>query len=65
MRQRILAKVDTPFLRVGPCVAPTGQRREGFFLWFFGLKGRFYQPRPKAWEPHAANTSALKGPFTF
>jgi hypothetical protein len=31
----------------------------------FGLKGRFCQPRPKAWETEGADiVSALKGPFT-
>ena len=30
---------------------------------FFGLKGRFYQPRPKAWERRFARDLALKGPF--
>jgi hypothetical protein len=28
----------------------------------FGLKGRFYQPRPKAWV-ELKKKSALKGPF--
>ena len=28
-----------------------------------GLKGRFCQPRPKAWEPVALFALALKGPF--
>jgi hypothetical protein len=36
-----------PLLEFWP--SPEGQRREGFF----GLKGRFRQPRPKAWESAA------------
>jgi hypothetical protein len=30
---------------------PSGQRRERFARVFSGLKCRFCQPRPKAWEP--------------
>jgi hypothetical protein len=30
---------------------------------YFGLKGRFYQPRPKAWETGSPRAAALKGPF--
>jgi hypothetical protein len=30
-------------------LSPERQRRDGFFSAFFGLKGRFCQPRPKAW----------------
>jgi hypothetical protein len=28
----------------------------------YGLKGRFYQPRPKAWD-HTTDVTALQGPF--
>jgi hypothetical protein len=31
----------------------------------FGLKGRFRQPRPKAWVGMRKNDLALKGPFTI
>jgi hypothetical protein len=30
----------------------------------FGLKGRFCQPRPEAWEGWPGNQSNLKGSFT-
>jgi len=40
---------------------PGGQRREGFF----GLKGRFCQPRPQAWELRQYGNSTLKGSFGF
>ena len=29
----------------------------------FGLKGRFHQPRPKAWDNWRSQTSTLKGSF--
>ena len=31
----------------------------------FGLKGRFYQPRPKAWDCGKNRNLTLKGSFTF
>jgi hypothetical protein len=40
------------------------QRSEGFFPAFFGLKGRFCQPRPKAWEYREKRQLTLKGSFT-
>ncbi len=30
---------------------------------FLGLKGRFCQPRPKAWDQDGIMVPALKGPF--
>jgi len=31
---------------------------------YSGLKGRFYQPRPQAWDKLTIFGSALKRPFT-
>jgi hypothetical protein len=39
--------------------SPGKQRREGFF----GLKGRFCQPRPKAWGRGQGRHLTLKGAF--
>ena len=51
------------FARPSRFFAPTGQRREGFFPAFSGLKGRFLKPRPQAWEDGGATIVALKGRF--